>query len=207
MIVERYLTAPYVSLTTILFNWFLGHQLTGAMSHFFIFPLLKGTFHWCWTMKPCQGIKFLPPIYMLTLIIITYSASHSSEYFLLKLKYAKESVGPHWKNMSVMWAKKVLLCSLIFVCCLFGRFPEGSLYTNTNDEGWKMIRVGDTPLGFGVFSLNISVLWIVLNDWSVAGYVIELIVIIFITVIVIINMVIIVIVMTMVDYEQSLFFL
>ncbi|CAH3108567.1 unnamed protein product [Porites lobata] len=28
------------------------------------------------------------------------------------------------------------------------RFPEGSLYTNTNDEGWKMIRVGDTPLGF-----------------------------------------------------------
>ena len=70
-----------------------------------------------------------------------------------------------------------------------------------------MIRVGDTPLGFGVFSLNISVLWIVLNDWSVAGYVIELIVIIFITVIVIIIVVIIVIVMTMVDYEQSLFFL
>ena len=29
------------------------------------------------------------------------------------------------------------------------RFPEGSLYTNTNDEGWKMIRVGDAPLGFG----------------------------------------------------------
>ncbi|XP_078362830.1 cytosolic arginine sensor for mTORC1 subunit 1-like isoform X1 [Oculina patagonica] len=28
------------------------------------------------------------------------------------------------------------------------RFPEGSLYTNTNDEGWKMIRVGDAPLGF-----------------------------------------------------------
>ena len=31
------------------------------------------------------------------------------------------------------------------------RFPEGSLYTNTNDEGWRMIRVGDDPLGFGQF--------------------------------------------------------
>ena len=29
------------------------------------------------------------------LIIITYSASGSSEYLLLKFKYAKESVGPH----------------------------------------------------------------------------------------------------------------
>ena len=29
------------------------------------------------------------------LIIIIYSASRSSEYFLLKFKYAKESVGPH----------------------------------------------------------------------------------------------------------------
>lgn len=121
MIVERYLTAPYVSLTTILFDWLLGHQLTGAMSHFFIFPLLKGTFHWCWTMKPCQGIKFSPPIYMLTLIIITDSASHSSEYFLLKLKYAKESVGPHWKNTSVMWAildKYYYVHSFLFVAYL-----------------------------------------------------------------------------------------
>ena len=33
------------------------------------------------------------------------------------------------------------------------RFPKGSLYTNTHDEGWKMIRVGDTPLGFGKLSV------------------------------------------------------
>lgn len=40
------------------------------------------------------------------------------------------------------------------------RFPEGSLYTNTNDEGWKMIRVGDAPLGFGQCLLKIEYLLI-----------------------------------------------
>ncbi|KAJ7387041.1 GATS protein-like 3 [Desmophyllum pertusum] len=38
--------------------------------------------------------------------------------------------------------------SLVLDSEALSRFPEGSLYTNTNDEGWKMIRVGDTPLGF-----------------------------------------------------------
>ena len=37
---------------------------------------------------------------MLTLIITTYSASHGSEYFLLKLKYAKESGAPLKKHVS-----------------------------------------------------------------------------------------------------------
>jgi len=38
--------------------------------------------------------------------------------------------------------------SLVLDDDALSRFPEGSLYTNTNDEGWKMIRVGDAPLGF-----------------------------------------------------------
>ncbi|RMX47236.1 hypothetical protein pdam_00012921 [Pocillopora damicornis] len=38
--------------------------------------------------------------------------------------------------------------SLVLDSEALSRFPEGSLYTNTNDEGWKMIRVGDDPLGF-----------------------------------------------------------
>ena len=44
--------------------------------------------------------------------------------------------------------KFVSQCAFFF---LISRFPEGSLYTNTNDEGWRMIRVGDDPLGFGQF--------------------------------------------------------
>ncbi|XP_058942744.2 cytosolic arginine sensor for mTORC1 subunit 1 isoform X2 [Pocillopora verrucosa] len=38
--------------------------------------------------------------------------------------------------------------SLVLDSEALSRFPEGSLYTNTNDEGWRMIRVGDDPLGF-----------------------------------------------------------
>ncbi|XP_073257089.1 cytosolic arginine sensor for mTORC1 subunit 1-like isoform X4 [Porites lutea] len=40
------------------------------------------------------------------------------------------------------------LTSTLLDLMFYSKFPEGSLYTNTNDEGWKMIRVGDTPLGF-----------------------------------------------------------
>ena len=54
-----------------------------------------------------------------------------------------------------VYATQSLLIFLKKLCFLIGRFPEGSLYTNTNDEGWKMIRVGDDPLGFGEFELNI----------------------------------------------------
>ena len=54
-----------------------------------------------------------------------------------------------------VYATQSLLIFLNKLSFLIGRFPEGSLYTNTNDEGWKMIRVGDDPLGFGEFELNI----------------------------------------------------
>lgn len=54
-----------------------------------------------------------------------------------------------------VYATQSLLIFLNKLSFLIGRFPEGSLYTNTNDEGWKMIRVGDDPLGFGEFELSI----------------------------------------------------
>ncbi|XP_015754885.1 PREDICTED: GATS-like protein 2 [Acropora digitifera] len=43
--------------------------------------------------------------------------------------------------------------SLVLDSEALSRFPKGSLYTNTHDEGWKMIRVGDTPLGFDEFGV------------------------------------------------------
>lgn len=43
--------------------------------------------------------------------------------------------------------------SLVLDSEALSRFPQGSLYTNTFDEGWKMICVGDTPLGFDEFGV------------------------------------------------------
>lgn len=38
--------------------------------------------------------------------------------------------------------------SLVLETDAISRFPAGSLYTSNTDECWRMIRVGDSPLGF-----------------------------------------------------------
>lgn len=37
--------------------------------------------------------------------------------------------------------------SFAIPCCIVCRFPEDSLYLNK--ETWRMIRIGEGPLGFG----------------------------------------------------------
>jgi len=61
--------------------------------------------------------------------------------------YSKTPVDEHYEpffHISIVEGD----ISLVLDSEALSRFPEGSLYTNTNDEGWKMIRVGDAPLGF-----------------------------------------------------------
>ena len=46
------------------------------------------------------------------------------------------------KNHASLW---IIVCDL--VCGFCSRFPEDSLYLS--EETWRMIRIGEGPLGFG----------------------------------------------------------